>query len=149
MGIRVTWDVDTRPIEAEAVVAAVTEALAHGGRASIDVDVILVDDPTLTDLHARFLGDPTPTDVISFELGEDGPGPAAELYVSVDCASRVAAERGVGAARELALYLVHGTLHLCGYDDHEAREREAMRAAEQAVLTKLGYPRDDAPHDRE
>lgn len=147
MTVQVNWCVAERPIDDGAVVDAVVAALTHGGRAGLAVDVVLVDDPTLADLHARFLGDPTPTDVMSFDLGEDGGGPAGELYVSVDRARAVAGARGVRIARELALYLVHGTLHLCGHDDHSDEEREVMRAAERQVLTGLGYEDDVAPHD--
>lgn len=148
MTVDVAWDVAARPLSDDDARAAVEAALAHGGRPGLEVGVVFVDDPTLAALHARFLDDPTPTDVIAFDLGAEGPGPAAELYASVDCAQRVAAERGVSAARELALYLVHGALHLCGLDDHDEGERAAMRAAERAVLGGLGYPPDDAPHDR-
>ena len=104
------------------------------------MDVVMVDEAGLTNLHARFLGDPTPTDVITFDLGEEGGGPAAEMYVSVDCARREGALRGSDLRRELALYVVHGALHLCGLDDHTAEQREAMRAAEHRVLESLGYP---------
>jgi probable rRNA maturation factor len=147
MTVQVSWCVVDRPLDDAAVVALVDAALAHGGRAGIDVDVVLVDDPTLADLHGRFLGDPSPTDVMSFDLGEDGGGPAGELYVSVDRARAVAGARGVRVARELALYLVHGTLHLCGHDDHSDDERAVMRAAEREVLAGLGYEDDVAPHD--
>ena len=146
MAVMVSWCVAGRPLADEAVVAAVDAALAHGGRAGVDVDVVLVDDPTLAELHGRFLGDPSPTDVMSFDLGDDG-GPVGELYVSVDRAAAVAAARGVRVERELALYLVHGALHLCGHDDHEDDDRAAMRAAERAVLASLGYEDDLAPHD--
>ena len=54
-----------------------------------------------------------------------------------DRARAVAAERGEDAAAELRLYLVHGALHLCGYDDREPAERARMRAAEAAVLSRL------------
>jgi probable rRNA maturation factor len=88
-------------------------------------------------LHARFLHDPAPTDVISFELGDDG-GPEAEIYVSVDRARVVAKERGVAVREELLLYLVHGSLHLCGLDDRTPLQCRRMRAAEAAVLASLG-----------
>lgn len=149
MSVSITWDVPEAPVDDARLERACAAALAHGGRAGLAVDVIVVDDPTLTELHGRFLNDPTPTDVITFDLGEDGgEGPAGELYVSLDCAMRVAAERGVALERELCLYVVHGALHLCGLDDHEPAERAAMRAAEAAVLAGLGYPADEAPHDR-
>jgi len=143
---RVTWDVGPRLVTDAEATRAVEAALEHGGRSGLEVEVLLVADATLTELHGRFLGDPTPTDVITFELGGGG-GPEAEIYVSVDCARRVAAERGLEPARELALYLVHGALHLCGFDDHGAEDRSAMRAAEREVLERLGYAPDPTSHD--
>jgi len=147
MPVGVTWCVEARPLTDDAVAAAVEAALAHGGRAGLEVDVVLVDDPTLAELHGRFLGDPTPTDVMSFDLGDDGVGPAGELYVSVDRAVAVSSARGSALTREVALYLVHGALHLCGFDDHEDGDRAAMRDAERAVLAGLGYADDVGAHD--
>lgn len=136
--VGISWDVRARPISDRAIRAAVRAALAHGGRAGIDVEVALVSDRYLASIHRRFLGDPALTDVISFDLGEDGDGPAGEIYVSVDRARAIARERGDPIDRELALYLVHGALHLCGFDDRSPRQRVRMRAAEAFVLAGLG-----------
>lgn len=149
MAIEITWTVEARPLTDEAIRAAVEAALAHGGRAGLAVEVVLLDDPSLAALHDQWLGDPSVTDVMAFDLGDEGEGPAAEVYASVDRARELARERGVDWGRELALYLVHGALHLCGHDDHEDEERAAMRAAEAAVMEGLGYPPDLAPHDLE
>lgn len=149
MAIEITWTVEARPLTDKAVRAAVEAALTHGGRAGLAVEVVLLDDPSLAALHDQWLGDPSVTDVMAFDLGDEGEGPAAEVYASVDRARELARERGVDWGRELALYLVHGTLHLCGHDDHEDEERAAMRAAEAAVMEGLGYPPDLAPHDLE
>lgn len=159
MAIQVHRTVEDPLLPEEKVIEAVEAALEHGGRAGLAVDVILVDDERLASMHGVWLGDPSETDVMAFDLGESedgdpepdgapGDGPEAELYVSIERARVVAQERGVPADRELALYVVHGTLHLCGLDDHEPEEREAMRAAERAVLGGLGYPADELPHDR-
>lgn len=148
MTIRITWSLEGSELIPQATLeCAAQAALEHGGRPAADVDVILLSDEALADLHARFLDDPSPTDVIAFDLGEDDEGPVGEVYVSVDCARRVAESRGVTPERELVLYLVHGCLHLCGYDDHEESERAQMRRAESLVLERLGYPPDDAPHE--
>jgi len=104
----------------------------------MELAIVFVSEAFLCDLHQRFLNDPSPTDVIAFDLGE-GPGPQGEVYVSVDRAREVAGARGGSLQRELALYVVHGVLHLCGFDDHESAERAAMRSAESNVLTSLGY----------
>ena len=144
-GIEVTWSEAAGPaaISDEVVGEAVRAALLHGGRPGIGLSVVFLDDAEIAELHGRWLDDPTPTDVIGFELGEDEPGPAGELYVSAERARIEADRRGLALERELALYLVHGCLHLCGFDDREPGPRARMRAAEAAVLRALGYP--DAP----
>lgn len=152
MTVRIHREVAADELDDDAVRAAVCAALEHGGEAGRTVDVVLVDDPTLTELHGRFLNDPTPTDVIAFELGsaeadDDDGDPWGEVYVSVDRARDVAARRGVAADRELALYCVHGTLHLVGFDDLDPDERLRMRAAELVVMRALGYADDSAPHE--
>jgi probable rRNA maturation factor len=121
-------------------------ALREGGRPALRLSIAVVPDRELTRLHGEWLGDPTPTDVLSFDLSDD-LSEAGEIVASHTCARRTARERGVPAGRELALYVVHGVLHLCGHDDHDRRERAAMRAAERRVLARLGWPDDDAPHD--
>ncbi len=140
MTVEIAWEVAERPLDDEAIRSLVEGALSHGGQAGRDVSVALVDDATLAELHGRYLDDPSPTDVMSFPLG-DGPGPWGEVVASVECALRTAAERGVAVSGELALYVVHGTLHLCGLEDGTDAQREGMRAAEAAVLTALGYRR--------
>ena len=138
--------VPAAPASEEEVAWAARAALEWGGRPELELSVVLVDEPTMTDLHLRFLDDPSPTDVIAFDLGAEGGGVAAEVYVSVDQARLVAAERGRDERAELVLYVVHGVLHLCGYDDHEEAERRAMRAAEVAVLDGLGLAADPDFH---
>ncbi len=146
--IHLRWEVAARPLPDKEVERTVERALEYGQRSGIELSVAFVSDAALARVHAEFMGDPSPTDVISFDLSDGGPGPQGELLVSVECALRVAAERGVSPGRELALYLVHGVLHLCGYDDHDPEERQAMRRAETEVLDSLGMPGDPLPHDR-
>jgi probable rRNA maturation factor len=120
----------------------VRAALAHGGRPAMPVSLLLTGDREIGRLHADFLGDPSPTDVISFAV-DDG----AELVVSVDTARRVAAQKGHAARAEVALYVVHGLLHVMGWDDVRPAQRAQMRAAESAVMRSLGLayaPVDDA-----
>jgi probable rRNA maturation factor len=139
--VGVAWAVRGRPLSDRAVRAAVRAALSHGGRAGIDVEIALVSDRRLASIHGRFLGDPSVTDVISFDLGSAGGGAAGEIYVSVDRARKVARVRGVDPASELRLYLVHGALHLCGFDDRTPKDRVRMRAAEASVLSGIASPR--------
>jgi probable rRNA maturation factor len=144
----VAWCIEgERPLADGAVERAVRAALRHGERALVELSVVFVTDPVLAEMHAKHLGDSSETDVISFDLGEDTVGPAGELYISVDRARAVAGLRGSSLERELLLYVVHGALHLCGYDDHEDDERERMRTAERHVMGELGFPPDGLPHD--
>lgn len=149
MTIEVHWTVDERPLADDKVCQAVSAALAYGGRPGISASVVLLDDRSLAEMHGAWLADASETDVMAFDLEDEHmDGPAVEIFVSVDRARVVAEERGVSLARELALYLVHGSLHLCGFDDHEEEDRQHMRAAESEVLRSLGYPDDLLPHDR-
>jgi probable rRNA maturation factor len=143
--VNVAWSVPRRFLSDRAVREAVRAALRHGDRPEIDVDVALVSDAELASIHGRFLDDPSETDVISFDLGEGDDGPAAEIYVSVERAVEVARRRDLPTARELRLYVVHGALHLCGFDDHERGDRARMRRAESAVLDELERSR--SKHD--
>ncbi|MDP6385626.1 MAG: rRNA maturation RNase YbeY [Planctomycetota bacterium] len=138
MTISVAWDVEPRPLADVDIQAAAHAAAVHGGQPELELAIVLVDEEFLCDLHLRFLDDPSSTDVITFDLGE-GPGPEGEVYVSVDRAREVSTARGTSLRRELALYVVHGVLHLCGFDDQTDRDRIEMRAAECAVLGTLGY----------
>jgi probable rRNA maturation factor len=112
-------------------------ALAHGGRAEGRLSLVFVGDEELARMHAAHLGDPRPTDVMSFDLGGEGGPVEGELYVSVERAALVARRRALVPRRELALYVVHGCLHLVGFDDRTPAQRRRMRAAERAVLAPL------------
>jgi probable rRNA maturation factor len=110
----------------------VRTTLAFAGRPEVPVSLLLTDDAEIAQLHAEHLDDPTPTDVMSFAV--DG---GAELVVSVETARRVAREHGHAVRAELALYIVHGLLHVLGYDDVRPRDRARMRQAERDVLQQL------------
>jgi probable rRNA maturation factor len=110
----------------------VATTLAYVERPALPVSLLLTDDAEIAAIHGAHLDDPTPTDVISFDLGDE-----AELVVSKATARRVAKQHGHTARAELALYIVHGLLHCCGYDDLRARDRVRMRAAERDVLARL------------
>jgi probable rRNA maturation factor len=82
------------------------------------------------------MADPTATDVITFE-GDATAGLAGEICVSADTAAAYAREHGHDFATELTLYVVHGWLHLAGYDDLAPAKKRRMRAAEARALKLL------------
>lgn len=105
------------------------------------VSIAVVDDETIHKLNRQFLAHDYPTDVLSFTLEDDPPRLEGEIIVSVDTARQNAAEAGWSADDELLLYVIHGTLHLAGYLDKSPEDFAEMRAAEAAVLARLGIRR--------
>jgi probable rRNA maturation factor len=113
--------------------------LAAENRPRALISIALVDNATIHAINRTHLAHDVPTDVISFPLdGPDNPVLVGELVVSAEMACAVAREIGVEPALELALYLVHGLLHLCGYDDHDDADRRRMREREHELLSQAG-----------
>ncbi len=94
-----------------------------------EVELNLVDDDTIARVHGDFLQDPTATDVITFHHGE--------IFVSVDTAARYAEEHGISPREELMRYLIHGLVHLHGYLDETAEERDELFAVQEPLVLKL------------
>jgi probable rRNA maturation factor len=101
-----------------------------------DLSIAFVSDALIGKIHRDFMDDPSATDVITFPANPEMES-AGEIIVSVDHARTRAKELGEPFSRELSLYLVHGWLHLAGYDDHNEHDRAAMRNAEQEALAIL------------
>ncbi len=117
------------------------EALRLQGIKSASVSLVLVDNATIERINRTHLEHDWPTDVITFPLSEPGELPlCAELFLSTEMAKETALAAGTEADAELALYLVHGLLHLCGLDDVGEADRMLMRREEQRVLGALGLP---------
>ena len=104
------------------------------------MEIVVVDNPTIHKLNVQFLGHDYPTDVLSFEMDrDDGDGfLEGNVIVSDETARDRAAEFGWPAENELLLYIVHGTLHLVGYDDHSPEDEPIMRAKEKEYLALAG-----------
>jgi probable rRNA maturation factor len=107
-----------------------------GGCPDGELSVAFLSDGALARLHGQFLGDPSATDVITFG-GEPAHGLAGEICVSVDAAMREAGRSSPRLSREIALYVVHGWLHLAGYDDLRPPAKRIMRRAEDRALRIL------------
>jgi probable rRNA maturation factor len=91
-----------------------------------EIDVAIVSDRRMAKVHREFMGIPGPTDVITFHHGE--------IVISADTAQGFASEYGQTVDREVARYLIHGLLHLAGYDDHTTKERARMHRLQERVL---------------
>ena len=120
--------------------------------AAAEISVAILDDPQIHAINRQFLNHDYPTDVISFLLdcslaeepiaGNSSANPRrgaaklieGEVVISAETAAANAAKYGISPQDELALYLVHGLLHLCGYDDLTPKEKRLMRRRETEAL---------------
>jgi probable rRNA maturation factor len=117
----------------------VRSVLSLENRPRATISIALVDNATIQTLNRLHLGHDWPTDVISFPLSDAAdPVLAGELVVSAEMAQSTALELGAVPHDELALYLVHGLLHLCGYDDAEPASAAVMREREQQLFSRVG-----------
>jgi probable rRNA maturation factor len=112
----------------------------RGGCPQGELSVAFLTDASLAGLHDRYLSDASVTDVITFG-GDPAHGMAGEICVSVDAAARRAGRARAAFSREMTLYLVHGWLHLAGYDDREPGARRSMRGAERRAMRLLALSR--------
>jgi len=110
-------------------------ALDAVGRGDRELHVSIVDDREIRRLHGRYLGGRRATDVIAFNLEGPPSSPLlGEVVISAETAARQSREVGVPVARELDLLLVHGVLHLAGWDDHTPADAHRMHERAREIL---------------
>ena len=93
------------------------------------VNILFVDDALIRRLNNKYRKIGRPTDVLAFETGD--------IVISVDTARRNARRFDTTTGEELKLYMIHGILHLSGYDDTSSSKKKKMRKMEEKVLKKL------------
>lgn len=114
------YAVDTRRL-----IGIADATVAEAGHAGREVSVTITNDRRLHDLNLRYRGKNRPTDVLSFPYDEPD-GPIGDVVISVDRALAQAAEKGHELQRELEILVLHGSLHVCGFD-HETDDGEMDR----------------------
>ena len=127
----------TLGLDEAAVRAAIARVLDGEGFSVADLSVVLADHATVHALNRDWLGHDYDTDVVSFPLDPDARDRQevdGEIYVDLDTAAERAPEFGTGMEEEALRYVVHGLLHLLGYDDHSDAERATMRRLEDRYL---------------
>ena len=139
--------------------------LAAGIDGNAEVSLLITDDETVQSLNAEYRGLDETTDVLSFSADHPGhwegdgdgpsenpqhfefvlppgtPRPLGEIVISWPQAQRQAVEHGVSPERELAHLVVHGALHLVGYDHLGPEDTQHMQALEREALESLSYDR--------
>lgn len=93
-----------------------------------EVFILIVSDAKISNLHRRFMNEAGPTDVITFQHGE--------IFISAEMARRNAKRFASSLARELRLYIVHGLLHLHGFDDRNEAGARKMEKIQQKILAQ-------------
>jgi probable rRNA maturation factor len=135
------------PIDRGRMREIVSTVLQGEGISESEISLAFVDNPTIHQLNKRYLDHDEPTDVLSFPLSASGEKRlTGELVISAEMAQSEANSRGHDVQAELALYVIHGLLHLCGYDDKAPSDAQAMRDRERHYLRLLGLP-DISPKD--
>ncbi len=116
----------------------VTTVLEGESVAVAEIRIAVVDDAEIHRINRQFLHHDYPTDVITFPMSEPGEPLEADIVVSTETAVAAAREFSWSAADELRLYVIHGMLHLTGFDDTDESSRQSMRQRETHYLGQLG-----------
>jgi len=131
---------DAVPVRKAEVARAARQVMRDHAEPGLDVNVVLTDNRMIRRLNRQFLARDAVTDVLAFPDGATHPHRRGkflgEVVVSVERAREVARRLHKSVRQEVLLYVVHGLLHLLGYDDHAADDSRRMRACESRCLRK-------------
>ena len=145
--IEVTVDVDAGGLEQAALTGVAARAMEHEAvAAGAELSIVLTDDATVQRLNHQYRGVDAPTDVLSFGQRDadipappDGEAHLGDVVISLDTARRQAGEYGIPLDDEVAHLVVHGVLHLLGYDHETPDDASVMRAREDAILGEVHH----------
>lgn len=131
-------NVSGKPALSRKVVEKIVRTVFRGeGFRQGHLAAIFVDKRTIRELNARFLRHRYPTDVITFPLSDDTSRIDGEIYICVDRAREQARRYHVTLRNELTRLLIHGILHLMGYEDTTPAQRRLIRDCEDRYLENL------------
>lgn len=147
-------DEQAREIDESTIVGVAARVLAHEGFPDrTELAITAVTDVAIAALKAEHLGIDEPTDVLSFPIDDLTPGEApsveptgpplllGDVVIAPDFIARQASANDVPESDELALMVVHGVLHLMGWDHENDADAEAMESRERAILAGVGVVR--------
>jgi len=101
------------------------------------INFIICNDEYLFKMNKRYLKQKMLTDILTFPMAEDGNTVSADIYISIDRVRDNSKKFKVQVKKELARVMIHGILHLMGYDDHEEEGKKKMREKEDLYLMDL------------
>jgi len=137
-------------LDRKQILQVIRRVIKEEGRSAKSLSIVLTDNRHMRDLNREYLGHDRVTDVISFPLEDlDWPGGLGgggansglngEIIASAELAVLQAQTTNTDPKAELMLYLVHGLLHLMGYDDRKPEQARQMHAREDALLEEFGF----------
>ncbi len=138
MKITITNLQDAHPIKRQHI-REVVKGVLHREKVDAEISIVFVDKDEIIRLNKKFLGREEPTDVLSFPLDTNAKRVTGEVVVCVPVAVEYAAETGTEVEGEVMLYVVHGVLHLLGYDDADRKSANTMHRVEAETLARFGY----------
>ena len=115
-----------------------TSTLCYLQKENSEVVIRIVEDTEMAKLHMQHSGIEGTTDVLTFDHGSSSTAVNADIAVCVDVAKRESEHRGHSLQNELLLYIVHGILHCCGFDDHDETSHTLMHEEEDKILSAIG-----------
>jgi len=143
-GPTLEFNLDTAPTVpgvpgAESLPALALHALRlEGTSGEWEINVLVTDDAGIQVMHRAYMDLDSPTDIMTFPFeGETGFGPVAtggDIVISIETAATNAGDAGWYLEREMQFLMLHGVLHLLGWDDATAGQRDAMLGRQQAIL---------------
>src|SRR5207237_10913753 len=139
VSIEVNSDQQPHTIDRARLKKAVRLIVQDAGIQSAEISMAVVSDERMHELNRQYLQHDYPTDVLSFVLARDKRARSldGEIVASADYAAREAVRYRWSTDDELLLYIIHGCLHLVGYDDTTAKGKTAMREVEAKYLARF------------
>lgn len=145
--VQVANEQEVHPIDKRRLKQAAKAVVSEHGIREAEISIGVVNDARMHELNRQYLDHDYPTDVLSFVLELEDGQLEGEIIVSADYAAREAQRFGWSTMDELVLYVIHGSLHLVGFDDQTPEAKRQMREQEVRFLRQFGLePRfDDSP----
>ena len=133
----------TTPIKFD-ITAFISQVLHIKNITSGVFEFSFIDNPLITQLHNQYLNSNSPTDVITFNLGSQAH-PICDIYISVEQAQLNAKEFHTTCTNEIKLLIIHGILHILGYDDNNSHNQSIMEHEQNQILESLNTHHHEHP----
>jgi len=137
LSIRIFYDKVSFRIKGwKKVIKVIEKIILNNGKTTGNINVIITDDETLKEINVQFLKHNYYTDVITFDYSI-GNAVSGEIYISIDSVKENVLNYNVSLKEEIRRVIIHGILHLVGYNDKIKKEKVVMKANEDFWLGRF------------